>query len=191
MRFQATVAAFAASLAFAGAQDLTGVPTCALPCFVAALPASGCGITDTVCQCTTGREAITNSILGCAPSRCAESDVASIAPAVQALCAKAGVTITDVPTAASTASGSAAATSAASSSANAASSAANAASSAVAAASSAASAASSALSAASSIARTASATGSAAATATPNAAPGNVAGLGAIAMGLAAGVMAL
>ncbi|OAL43662.1 hypothetical protein IQ07DRAFT_666090 [Pyrenochaeta sp. DS3sAY3a] len=102
MRFQATLAAFAASLAFVNAQDLSGVPTCAIPCFVAALPGSGCGITDTVCQCTTGRESIQNSILSCAPQRCSESDVATIASAVQTLCANAGVTISNVPTAAPT-----------------------------------------------------------------------------------------
>merc|ERR1712137_736083 len=99
MRFQATVLAVAASLAFVGAQDLSGIPQCAIPCFVAALPSSNCGVTDTNCQCTSGRSAIENSLLTCAPERCEQSEISSLAPAVSSLCAAAGVTLSDIPTA--------------------------------------------------------------------------------------------
>ncbi|KAF2027409.1 hypothetical protein EK21DRAFT_114898 [Setomelanomma holmii] len=97
MRFSA-ILAFATSLAFVAAQDLSGIPSCAIPCFAAAVGGSGCGLTDTKCQCTTGRESITNSLNGCTPSRCSASEIASIASAVQTLCAAAGVTITNIPT---------------------------------------------------------------------------------------------
>ncbi|KAF1837069.1 hypothetical protein BDW02DRAFT_566493 [Decorospora gaudefroyi] len=100
MHFQATtLLAVVASLAvFVHAQDLSGVPECAIPCFVAALPDSNCGVTDTECQCTTGRDAITNSLLECAPRRCEAGKLVSLVPAVSSLCAAVGVTISDVPT---------------------------------------------------------------------------------------------
>ncbi|CAN9079262.1 unnamed protein product [Alternaria alternata] len=115
MRFQATVLAVAASLAFVGAQDLSGIPQCAIPCFVAALPGSNCGVTDTKCQCTSGRSAIENSLLTCAPERCQPAEISSLAPAVSSLCGAAGVTLSDIPTAVAS-SGSAAATGSASTS---------------------------------------------------------------------------
>ncbi|KAG9191719.1 hypothetical protein G6011_10453 [Alternaria panax] len=115
MRFQATVLAIAASLAFVGAQDLSGIPQCAIPCFVAALPGSNCGVTDTVCQCTSGSSAITNSLLTCAPERCEQNEISSLVPAVSSLCAAVGVTLSNIPTALPS-SGSAAATGSASTS---------------------------------------------------------------------------
>ncbi|KAH7078057.1 hypothetical protein BKA63DRAFT_602055 [Paraphoma chrysanthemicola] len=96
MRF-AAIFAFATSVAFVSAQDFSGVPSCAIPCLIPAVQGSGCGLTDTACQCTTGRESITNSLFGCTPSRCSASDIAGVAAAVQTLCAAAGVTITNVP----------------------------------------------------------------------------------------------
>ncbi|KNG49607.1 CFEM-like protein [Stemphylium lycopersici] len=77
MRFQATVLAVVASVAFVGAQDLSGIPQCAIPCFVAALPKSNCGVTDTKCQCTSGKSAIENELLTCAPERCEQSEISS------------------------------------------------------------------------------------------------------------------
>merc|ERR1712070_369313 len=75
------------------AQDLSSIPTCAIPCFAAAVAGSGCGLSDTVCQCTTGNEKITQSITECAPDRCSADDLAKIAPAAAGLCAAAGVSI--------------------------------------------------------------------------------------------------
>ncbi|KAF1948006.1 hypothetical protein EJ02DRAFT_10263 [Clathrospora elynae] len=162
MRFQATVFAVAASLAMVGAQDLSGIPSCALPCFVAALPGSNCAISDTKCQCTTGREAIQNSLLTCAPQRCQGEDITKLAPAVEKLCEAVGVTISDVPTA-PVSSGYAAPTGSASMSAS-----------------------MSHVSGSKTASKSASATGSGAPAQTTNAAAANVAGMGALAMGMAA-----
>nr|WLA78201.1 CFEM4 [Alternaria solani] len=98
MRFQAAILAVAASFALVGAQDLSGIPQCAIPCFVAAIPGSNCGVTDTNCLCTTGRPAIESTLLTCAPERCDENEISSLTPAVSSLCAAAGVTISNIPT---------------------------------------------------------------------------------------------
>ncbi|KAF2006914.1 hypothetical protein P154DRAFT_517371 [Amniculicola lignicola CBS 123094] len=108
MKFSISAIVLAASLSFVGAQDLTGIPSCSLTCFAAAVSASGCSLTNTECQCTTGRETITNSITACVPSKCSAEDIAKIAPAVQKLCAAAGVTVSNLPTAVGSATGSAA-----------------------------------------------------------------------------------
>ncbi|KAF2828786.1 hypothetical protein CC86DRAFT_368923 [Ophiobolus disseminans] len=98
MRFSiSAIFAFATSFALVAAQDLSGIPSCAIPCFLPAVQGSGCSLTDARCQCTTGRESITNSLFTCTPSRCSASDIANIASAVQALCANAGVTLTNIP----------------------------------------------------------------------------------------------
>ncbi|KAF2687078.1 hypothetical protein K458DRAFT_295982 [Lentithecium fluviatile CBS 122367] len=102
MRFAISALAFAASVVFVGAQDLQGIPSCALACFATAVPATGCSLTDTQCQCTTGRDSITASITLCVPDRCSAEDIASIAPAVEAICGRAGITISNLPTAVST-----------------------------------------------------------------------------------------
>ncbi|EUC50270.1 hypothetical protein COCMIDRAFT_32364 [Bipolaris oryzae ATCC 44560] len=122
MRFQATVLAVAATFAFASAQDLSAVPQCAIPCFVAALPASKCGATDIACQCTTGRQPLQESLMACVPTKCSQEDALKIIPAVSGLCASAGVSISDIPTTVGSATGSAAATPSGSPQSNAASS---------------------------------------------------------------------
>ncbi|KAF2191002.1 hypothetical protein K469DRAFT_732524 [Zopfia rhizophila CBS 207.26] len=153
MKFTATVFAFAASLALVGAQDLTGIPPCAISCFAAALPASGCSATDTKCQCTTGKDAITKSVATCIPSKCSADDQSKVLPAAEAICAKAGITVSGDNTASATAGASATGV-------------------------------------ASNVTATASgvrsATGTASAQQTTNAAIANVAGLGAVAFGIAA-----
>ncbi|EMD89003.1 hypothetical protein COCC4DRAFT_72358 [Bipolaris maydis ATCC 48331] len=105
MRFQATVLAVAATFAFASAQDLSQVPQCAIPCFVSALPASKCGTTDIKCQCTTGREPLQEALMACVPTKCSQEDALKIIPAVSGLCASAGITLSDIPTAAPAATG--------------------------------------------------------------------------------------
>lgn len=81
-----------AAVAFTTATDVTP-PACAvsafvltscivcnhlqLPCINAAVPSSGCTATDYVCQCTTGRTAIFNSIVPClTKSKCSNADYA-------------------------------------------------------------------------------------------------------------------
>ncbi|KAF2712401.1 hypothetical protein K504DRAFT_203742 [Pleomassaria siparia CBS 279.74] len=101
MKFSFSAIAFAASIAFVNAQDVTGIPTCALTCFATAVPAAGCSLTDTKCQCTTGKDSITASLTSCVPGKCSADDIAKINPAVEAICANAGVTLSNLPTAAS------------------------------------------------------------------------------------------
>jgi hypothetical protein len=48
-----------------------------VPCLVAAIPASGCGVSDVKCQCTTGQAAITKSVTSCVSSKCQPDDQAS------------------------------------------------------------------------------------------------------------------
>ncbi|KAF1933008.1 uncharacterized protein M421DRAFT_416610 [Didymella exigua CBS 183.55] len=187
MRFS-TIAAFATSLAVVSAQtpDLSAVPNCAVACLIAAIPGSGCGVTDVTCQCTTGQSAITSSLESCIPNACSATEAAQVAPALAGICSAAGISVA-VPSGTSMAASmaSSAVASAASSAAATVSSAMSMASSAVASArSSAASAASSAAASASSRASSAaSATSSGPAQSTGGAAA-NAAGLGAVALGM-------
>ncbi|KAF9740353.1 hypothetical protein PMIN06_005679 [Paraphaeosphaeria minitans] len=103
MRF--SVLALAAAATLAAAQNLGDIPSCAISCFAVAVPASGCSLTDTNCQCTTGKDQIQDSLTKCVPGKCDAADIAKIAPAVSKLCASAGITISDLPTAAASASG--------------------------------------------------------------------------------------
>jgi len=164
MRFQATIVAFAASLALTGAQDLSSVPQCALPCLIQAVPSSGCTTADIKCQCTTGQAKLAESLTACIPKACSADDQAKVTPALLQICKSAGITVS-VP---------ASAASAASAAASAASSAGSAVAS----------------GAASATSKTASASASGAsgapAEASKAAAPANMAGLGAVALGLAA-----
>ncbi|KAK7191189.1 hypothetical protein DPSP01_013524 [Paraphaeosphaeria sporulosa] len=96
MRF--SLFALAAAATLAAAQDLSDIPTCALSCFAIAVPASGCSLTDTTCQCTTGKDKIQESITKCIPDKCEAADIAKVAPAVAKLCAAAGITLSDLPT---------------------------------------------------------------------------------------------
>ncbi|CAI6340172.1 unnamed protein product [Periconia digitata] len=100
MRFSlsSAVVAVAACFALVGAQDLQGIPTCALTCFAAAVPASGCTLTDTTCQCTTGKDKIAESVTSCVVQRCSAEDQGKIASAVTGICSRAGVTVSDLPT---------------------------------------------------------------------------------------------
>ncbi|ORY17847.1 hypothetical protein BCR34DRAFT_596715 [Clohesyomyces aquaticus] len=106
MKFTSSVLALAASFAVVSAQSLGDIPSCAITCFAAAVPAAGCGLTDTKCQCTTGQQKITESVAACVPSKCSAEDQAKLIPAVEKLCAAAGVTLTNIPTAAASTSGS-------------------------------------------------------------------------------------
>ncbi|KAH7139006.1 hypothetical protein B0J11DRAFT_32726 [Dendryphion nanum] len=99
MKFSFSFFALAASVALVSAQDLTGIPSCAIACFAVAVPSSGCSLTDTTCQCTTGRDKITSSLMECVPGKCSTSEIAQLAPAVENICKKAGITISNIPTA--------------------------------------------------------------------------------------------
>lgn len=78
MRF--SILALGAVCAVASAQSLGDIPQCALACFAAAVPASGCSLTDQKCQCTTGKSKIEDSITQCVPGKCSAEDIASMSP---------------------------------------------------------------------------------------------------------------
>merc|ERR1712137_1388853 len=104
MRFS-TIAAFATSLAVVSAQtpDLSSVPNCAISCLVAAVPSSGCGVTDVKCQCTTGQAALTESLMSCIPQKCSADDAAKVTPALAGICSSAGYPVSIPASAAATA----------------------------------------------------------------------------------------
>ncbi|KAF2733058.1 hypothetical protein EJ04DRAFT_513497 [Polyplosphaeria fusca] len=99
MKFSLSAIALAAAVACVGAQDLSGLPTCALTCFAAAIPAAGCSLSDVKCQCTTGAAKIQESVTSCVPGKCSDDDIAKLSPAVESICEKNGVTISNLPTA--------------------------------------------------------------------------------------------
>ena len=72
------IAALGAVCAVASAQSLGDIPQCALACFAAAVPASGCSLTDQKCQCTTGKSKIEDSITQCVPGKCSAEEIASM-----------------------------------------------------------------------------------------------------------------
>ena len=57
--------------------ELTVLTALQLTCFAAAVQASGCSASDTVCQCTTGKDKITASVTPCIEKSCSASDAAS------------------------------------------------------------------------------------------------------------------
>jgi hypothetical protein len=48
-----------------------------ISCLVAAVPSSGCGVTDVKCQCTTGQTKLAESLMSCIPQKCSADDAAS------------------------------------------------------------------------------------------------------------------
>lgn len=61
---------------FAAAQ-MGDIPSCAMQCFSSAIDASPCTLLDPMCQCTTGRDAITKATVKCLceESSCADDEM--------------------------------------------------------------------------------------------------------------------
>jgi len=64
------------------------MPACAQTCFATAIPAANCGLTDYVCQCGSGKAAITASVTPCIMSTCNAQDQATAANVAGAICAQ-------------------------------------------------------------------------------------------------------
>lgn len=79
------------------AQDLTALPACSITCFSSALGDSGCDVTDTKCQCTSGRAVIEEDLEACLPGACSQEDIDKVFPVVRGICAQQGVTLTSTP----------------------------------------------------------------------------------------------
>ncbi|XTI85981.1 hypothetical protein V2W45_1340913 [Cenococcum geophilum] len=89
MKFTTSIVAFCAAFAAVSAQDVSGLPSCSLACFAAAIQDSGCSTSDTVCQCTTGKDKITASVTPCISKSCSADDAAKVLSAGNAICASA------------------------------------------------------------------------------------------------------
>lgn len=75
MQFK-TLALAALAAGFVAAQDASSIPACAQECFSAAIAKTSCSATDYYCQCTTGKDTITNEVTPCLlKSTCTTGDV--------------------------------------------------------------------------------------------------------------------
>ncbi|KAL1661799.1 hypothetical protein GGF50DRAFT_104839 [Schizophyllum commune] len=83
------------------------VPDCLLTC-IATADTSGCDSSDTACLC--GNDTFVSSVTQCVQSSCSADDVQASLQGAQAVCAGAGVTLSDIPTGSASGSGSASAT---------------------------------------------------------------------------------
>ncbi|KAM0800927.1 hypothetical protein BDR22DRAFT_888942 [Usnea florida] len=63
-----------------GAQSVADLPSCSLPCFSTAVAATGCGVTDYLCQCSaTNAASIKSSVTSClATSTCSIGDLEKV-----------------------------------------------------------------------------------------------------------------
>ncbi|KAK8112721.1 hypothetical protein PG984_013247 [Apiospora sp. TS-2023a] len=79
----------AALFAFASAQDLSSIPTCAMPCLQSAIATTSCQMTDYKCICND-ISAIQSAGTSCVMDKCgADVAVSQVVPALKAFCAKA------------------------------------------------------------------------------------------------------
>jgi len=103
MKFTSAVVLSLASYALA--VSVADLPSCALNCFTIAVSTSTCGLTDTVCQCTTGKTAITNSATPCVAKACSAADQSKTLQVSNEICAAAVSGSASASGASSTASG--------------------------------------------------------------------------------------
>jgi cobalamin biosynthesis Mg chelatase CobN len=76
-----------ALVSFGLAQDLSAFPQCSLNCFVPAIQAGGCDLTDYVCQCTKGKSAIAQAATPCIVQSCNPADAAKVQSVSDQFCA--------------------------------------------------------------------------------------------------------
>ncbi|KAL5115071.1 hypothetical protein ACEQ8H_007046 [Pleosporales sp. CAS-2024a] len=101
MRFS-TSAIVACIVAFAAAQDVSQLPSCASPCFASAIAASGCQLSDIKCQCTTGAAALAASLNQCTSTKCSPDDLQKLGMVSAGICVKAGFPVSMPPQASPT-----------------------------------------------------------------------------------------
>ena len=65
MKFLQISTALAAAFIGLAAAQISELPTCSLGCFTRAIAKSNCGLTDYLCQCTTGAKVIQKSVVQC------------------------------------------------------------------------------------------------------------------------------
>jgi len=66
--------------------NVSSLPPCSVSCFATAIEASGCGLTDYVCQCTTGKQALVASLSPCIEKACSPADQEVAALGALAIC---------------------------------------------------------------------------------------------------------
>jgi len=84
MKFSAAIVLSLSTFAFA--QSIADLPSCSISCFTTAIASSGCGATDTKCQCTTGKDAITKTITPCLLKACSQDDATKTATVSAQIC---------------------------------------------------------------------------------------------------------
>ena len=75
-----------AAAAGAMAQNLAGMPSCAVPCITSAVSQAGCAATDVACQCGPTQAQIAQIAGGCVLGACPASEINNVVSAGSALC---------------------------------------------------------------------------------------------------------
>ncbi|KAK3080495.1 hypothetical protein LTS18_000814 [Coniosporium uncinatum] len=93
MQFPSSTAALLLTTLLASltaSQDLSAFPECSLQCFATHVPATGCALTDVLCQCTApAKDQITRAVTPCVIEACGPVDAVKVQPATQAACERA------------------------------------------------------------------------------------------------------
>jgi len=71
------------------AVDISVLPVCSLTCFETGASQTGCQLNDYVCQCTTGKAALTASVTPCVQKNCDADDQQRAAAAAISICSEA------------------------------------------------------------------------------------------------------
>ncbi|KAJ2975344.1 hypothetical protein NQ176_g5573 [Zarea fungicola] len=106
-----------AVIGLAAAQDLSGIPTCALGCITKVIPSSACSLTDVKCFCNAEKQAQIQNLAGnCLNEACTAAELIKAENATKSICAEltstapATVTVTAGSSSSSSASSSSAST---------------------------------------------------------------------------------
>ncbi|KAK3686496.1 SWI/SNF and RSC complex subunit Ssr1 [Vermiconidia calcicola] len=88
MKFLRTTTLTAAAIFGLAAAQISELPTCSLGCFTRAIAKSGCGLTDYLCQCTTGAKVIRKSVVQCLceSDSCSASELFEVQDASNKIC---------------------------------------------------------------------------------------------------------
>ncbi|KAE9987946.1 hypothetical protein EG327_003574 [Venturia inaequalis] len=88
MKFTSATVLLSLFSSAAYAVTIADLPTCSVSCFMTAVGATNCQLTDTACQCGSAKEAITASVTPCIMKSCTDAaDQAKTLTVANALCA--------------------------------------------------------------------------------------------------------
>lgn len=95
MKFLTPLAIFVFST-LAVAQNLSGEPSCAVPCIQSGISAAGCNPTDVGCQCGPAQDSIANVVATCLLSACPASLLSTIIAVGTSLCSEYSASLTAI-----------------------------------------------------------------------------------------------